>query len=435
MEPREVTAEDVAWSLNRAIDGATWGSGSLRTEKGGWIDSIYAFDDTVIFETSTFVPLSISWRDVANGSGTGIYCPETVEAGADDYYNLVGTGPFMFKEHVIGSHVSYIRNPHYWDMTTINGVEYEIPFVDEFVYVGVGDAATRVAALRTGKLDVYYTVPMEYVHTISEKNPEIIQEKWSMSSQDYISLRCDRPPFNNKEVRRAMMIGMDLEAIAKSWLGIWDEWGWPLQTSSPAYTPRDELPASSRELYEYDPAKARQILTDQGYPEGLTGVEIGLLSDPHAIDAAEMTLAYWKDIDVQATMKVMEAAAYYAAGDAGELDCMTEGMKTMDLLQAIKQMYILPNRAFYENPALTALYEEAKLIRDEDEQVPLLREIALMALDEVAYIPLFPADTRVCMWWPWLRNFYGEFAIGSWNPGYAISTAWIDQDLKEEMGY
>lgn len=435
MEPRELTAEDVAWSLNRAIDGNTRGSGALRTEKGGWIDSIYALDDTVIFETSKFVPFSIDWRNLANGSGVGIYAPETVEAGVDDWNNLVGTGPFMFKERVVGSHVSYERNPNYWDTTTINGVVYDdIPFIDEFVYVGVPDFSTRIAALRTGKLDVFYTVPMDYVDTISQTNPEIIQEAWSMSRLDAISLRCDRPPFDNHEVRRAMMIALDLKAIARAVVGFSDIWGWPAGTTTAAYTPRDELPVRTRELYDYDPVKAKQILADEGYPDGFGGVEITIPPYSAQTEVATMIVAYWADIGVEATMKVMQEAAL-AALAPGVRDCTTVGIKTSLVLASLKNLYIMPNNAFYDNPEFTELYLKAESSRDEAEQNLLLKEPTIMALDSVAYIPIWNSDTRVSMWWPWLKNFYGEFAIGSWQPSYAMSTAWIDQDLKAEMGY
>jgi len=129
MESRELTPGDVAWSLNRCFDNT--GAGARWTKNGGWIDSIYAEGNDVIVETDGF---NVNWLyEIGHASNTAIYAPEVVDADASDWNNLVGTGPFMFKEYVMGSHMGYVRNPNYWDTTTVNGKEYEVPFVDELI--------------------------------------------------------------------------------------------------------------------------------------------------------------------------------------------------------------------------------------------------------------------------------------------------------------
>ena len=80
--------------------------------------------------------------------------PETRAAGAEKYENHIGTGAFMFDEYVSGSHMSYKRNPDYWDTTIIDGQEYELPFIDKVVCPIIPDPSTRVAALRTGTFDL-----------------------------------------------------------------------------------------------------------------------------------------------------------------------------------------------------------------------------------------------------------------------------------------
>jgi hypothetical protein len=39
------------------------------------------------------------------------------------------------------------------------------------------------------------------------------------------------------------------------------------------------------------------------------------------------------------------------------------------------------------------------------------------------------------MWWPWVKNFYGGMEASAWNPDGFLAYAWIDQDLKDEMGF
>ena len=89
MARRELTADDVAFSLNRSLDSVGQGNGFYRTENGGFIDSIYAEGNTVVIETSSY---NADWLWVLGlGWANAIFAPEVVDAGAADWDNLVGT--------------------------------------------------------------------------------------------------------------------------------------------------------------------------------------------------------------------------------------------------------------------------------------------------------------------------------------------------------
>ena len=66
---------------------------------------------------------------------------------------IVGTGPFMIKDHVPGSVTSWVKNTSYWGTDPILGKDYPLPYVDVIRDINIPDASTRQAALRTGKLD------------------------------------------------------------------------------------------------------------------------------------------------------------------------------------------------------------------------------------------------------------------------------------------
>ena len=436
MESRELTAEDVAWSLNRFFDSPAAGSGTRRTENGGWVDSIYAEGNDVIVETDGF---NANWLfDIGKGYANLITAPEVAEAGADDWENLVGTGPFMIKEAVVGSHLTYERNPHYWDTTTINGVEYEVPFVDELVWPIIVDTSTQIAAVRTGKIDVHYSVHPEYKKTLSETCPELLFSTWPHCTMKCTSLRTDRPPFNNKEVRRAMMIAIDRETIMKAMFGEGDIYGWPIAPAlTGSYTPRDELPPETQELFEYNPDKARQMLADAGYPNGITGVEIAVPIKEDHVETQTMVAAYWTDIGVETTVKPMEMAAFTAYSRSGEHDCLHLSPTNANPLTNFSTT-MLPgvpgNYAYYDNPYFTELFNNAQQTVDPAERDVILKELAVIELDDVPYIPI-AVEAFVTMWWPWVKNFYGGMEASAWNPSGFLAYAWIDQDLKEDMGF
>ena len=61
-----------------------------------------------------------------------------------------------------------MRNSNYWGSTTINGKQYKLPFVDSLVYPIMPDEATAIAALRTGKVDWWPTVPSSYDTSLNQ---------------------------------------------------------------------------------------------------------------------------------------------------------------------------------------------------------------------------------------------------------------------------
>jgi len=147
MEPREVTADDVVQALQRAIT-SPYGTASYY-----YVEDIYAEDKyTVVFEWT----YNFGWVLWFDGMLAGIFPPEALaaEGGLADWRNQVGCGPFILDNYVEGTAATYLKDPNYTrEKTTINGKEYQIPFIDKLVIPTVLDEASWVAALRTAKID------------------------------------------------------------------------------------------------------------------------------------------------------------------------------------------------------------------------------------------------------------------------------------------
>ncbi|GAI84516.1 unnamed protein product, partial [marine sediment metagenome] len=214
MDVREVTAEDIVFSITRFIDDspAEGAPGWLWTENGGFIDSVYAEGDTVVVETSRF---EVEWKKwFAAGWCCEFLPPEVFAPGLDqaDWMNLVGTGAFMVKEHVLGSYMAYERNPTYWDTAIINGKEYEIPFIDELIYAIIPDESTRIAALRTGKVDFDYGFSAVYEETLAQTTPELVKFV-TQRNPGIMALNQLNPILADFDVRRALIMAVDRETI------------------------------------------------------------------------------------------------------------------------------------------------------------------------------------------------------------------------------
>ena len=444
MESREYTAYDTEFSLNRFLESPA-GQGMLASAKD-WIERIYASDEsTLVIETNYF---NARWKwTIATGWGNGQYAPEVVEAGVDDWNNLVGTGPWMLKQYVLGSAFIYERNPMFWDKTVIDGTEYEIPFADELHFPIITDQSTRMAALRTGKLDYMAWVSPEYEETLAKSSPELISMPLTGYHMDFVALRMNdvikqgdsetfqpTPILGNKEIRRALMIGLDRETIMKATVIEGDIYGWPINGDfKSVYTPLSELPAATRELYEYDTEKARQMIADAGYPDGF---KLKMILTAGQNDVASLIVDMWSEIGVETEMRILEDVAWENARQAREgYDVLIRGEPTSDPLVIYPAIFLNgKGQAVYNDEYLNAQYDKAARETDIAARNIIFKELGVIAIDAVPYIPLATPFSKI-YYWPWVKNYYGLIEESAWGTSHMNARIWIDQDLKKQLGY
>jgi len=451
MPVRPLTAEDLVWSIHHFIDeGSAEGApGWLWTENGGFIDSVYADGDTLVVETSRF---DVRWKHwFAAGWCCEYMPPEIFAPGIDvaDWMNLIGTGAFMVKEHVLGSYMAYARNPTYWDTAIIDGKEYEIPFIDELIYAIIDDESTRIAALRTASVDIDFGISAVYEETLAQTSPELVKFV-ALAKPEYMALNQLNPILQEFDVRRALIMAVDRETVnSAAWGPGGDHNTFPVGEGFPdAYTPFDELPAVTQEWMTYDPVKARGILALAGYPEGEEAFELVCLlssGEPEEEDIAAMVKAYWAEIDVTLTLRTVEGPAYTAMtfGTAledrvGEYDCVIQGDAThLSPLAGLTNAFHpkeVSNLANFVDEYFTTQMDYALTIIDDAERNAVLKDLSVYANDQAVYLS-FGSAPELRYWWPWVKNYYGEKDIGCFYFGPLIARMWIDQDLKTEMGF
>jgi len=252
MPVREVTAEDIAFDIN-SFWHASWG-----TRFKGVLKKVYAEDKyTVICE---FEKYNNQFMYYIGFEDRAVYSPPELEENNPNLWkSQVGTGPFMFKEYQIGAHMTLTRNPDYWNKTTINGVEYQMPFVDELVFPIIPDASTQMAAIRTGKVDLQMEPQIGQWDNYDSISSDLNSATCSIGSGMALGLNCKQPPFDNKTVRQAVTIGTDMHAFAKYMR--YDDQRIRFHPSSfknpTVFVPDDQLPKEIQALYKYDPATAK----------------------------------------------------------------------------------------------------------------------------------------------------------------------------------
>src|SRR5262249_51524557 len=280
MKSRELTAEDVVFSYDRL-------SNSPKKIAGYFdhVAKVEAIDKyTVVF---TFKHFHAEW-DYRFGWGyySAIMPKEVAEAGAANWKNINGTGPFMLSDFVQGSMNVYSKNPIYWDKDKIGGEEYKLPFVDKVVYRTIKDEATFLTALRTAKLDMLESIRWSAADDLKKTTPQLKWSKWLNMSGTFLSMRVDTKPFDDIRVRRALNMAVDKQEIVKAYYGGNAElFAYPQHPDYFGYfEPLEAMPDTVKELYAYNPAKAKKLLAEAGYPNGFSFKVQGCSCAPDHMD-------------------------------------------------------------------------------------------------------------------------------------------------------
>jgi len=312
--------------------------------------------------------------------------------------------------------------------------------VDKLIYPLIPDVATQVAALRTGTIDLYHEVPIAQWAHLDKTTPEMLRNIYDRGAGAGIVFKCTEPPFDKKEVRQAMLVGTNMPAVADLLgIGPLPKYFWPISPSLPEtiFTPFDKLPASSQLLFDYNPELAKQMLADAGYPDGL---KIKLYVDTQAfnLDVAALLKDIWTSMGVEAEIKASDPTTHWDyMYDKTFTDCIFTtifggALNPADMSTILTGGHL--NFGNWTNERYVELVSKAVVEIQEDVRNPLWKEAGLIRLDDAPAIPLYSMPEAV-YWWPWIKNYYGEALTADTDYLHALTHAWLDQDLKAEMGY
>jgi peptide/nickel transport system substrate-binding protein len=434
MKEREFVAADVVSSFNY-----TQNSPKKQSTYLGFVKSIEARDDhTVVFRLSQY---NNEWPyRIGYGYYSAIFPQEAVNVDQRDWRNLTGTGPFSLARYVPGNMQKYKRNLDYWDTVQLAGKDYQLPFADELTYRIIRDESTALSSLRTGKLDILEAIRWINVSHLKETSPELKWNRWLASQGTFIALRVDKPPLNDLRVRRALNIAINKPEIVKLFYGGQAEiMAFPQHPNFGSfYQGIKDQPASVQELFKYDPAKARKLLADAGLSGGFDlKIQVCSCSGDH-MELLPLIASYWDDIGVRVAIEPMEYASFLSAMTSrqhGPAYMMDTGHSTpISSLRKNFQTGQVWNPSQYSNTIFDKKIESAYKMQDPSKQIEAVRILTSDILDEAPYVWL-PTPYNYTAWWPWVKNYGGELSAGAVRPGPIYSRIWIDQKLKQKMGF
>lgn len=434
MKARELTAEDVVFSYNRLDK-----SPKKIPTYFDHVQKVEATDKhTVVF---TFNNYNAEW-DYRFGWGyySGIIPKEVADAGAADWKNINGTGPFALTEYVQGNSSTFTRNPIYWDKETIAGQSYKMPFVDKIVYRTIKDEATFITALRTAKLDVLEAIRWNNVDELKKNAPQLKWSRWLSTLGSFLAMRVDTKPFDDIRVRRALNLAVNKQEIVKSFYnGNAELFAYPQHMDYVGYyEPLEAMPDSVKELFTYNPEKAKKLLAEAGFPKGFSFKVQVCSCNPDHMDLLPLVAAYLEKVGVKLEIQPMEYGAYLSAMTTKTnapgyfmANGHTNPTTTIRKSFVTKQTW---NPSQYTDPEFDKRMAAVYLERDEKKRQVMLKEMTREILDKAPYVWL-PTPYVYSAWWPWVKNYNGELRAGAERPGPIHARMWIDSEMKKKMGF
>ena len=443
MNGRELTAEDVVYNFNR------WRTSDQNTRLDELpYESITATDRYTVEIKLQDPPLDVLLVLIDDNIAF-MNAPEVIEQHGDvaDWRNLVGTGPFMLTDWVEGSAITWAKNPDYWGHDE-KYPDNRLPYVDEVVRLIMPDQATRVSAMRTGKIDYlahnghgqFYTV--DAVESLERTNPELRVNAYYFRAGESAGFNVTMPPFDDIRVRHAIQMAIDLDTINTTYYKGWmrPEPMGSIQPFTGYSIPFAEWPEEVKQYYQYDPAGAEKLLDDAGYPRGADGIRFktaDTVLNPASIGHHEIVQGYLAEIGVEVAIRQSDWPTFQASFQRSDY----EGMGNWSQGTPYRPLIILtgPSTGHASNvpglsdPVYDALIEQLQVAATEEEYQRLGREADFWLVENHIFLwgglnPWFNVTQ------PWVQGYDGDFYMGVWNKNAVYARLWIDQALKKEMG-
>lgn len=396
------TAKNVLSSFRRVLDpktkgGRGWplypvaGAKDYAGGKGGSVTGLTSPNDSTVVIKLT-EPFAIFPKLLA--MPVAAIVPDPVPANFGEH--PIGTGPWKFVEWRHDDYLKFAANPDYFEGR---------PRADSLMARIIPEPSTAVAEFESGNVDVLYVPEGE------TKNWEQTDEKKAMLMTApalrvfYIAINTTRGPLANLKVRQALNHAIDARGILE---GVVSGRGNLAAGVVPPALPGGD---SARKGYVRDVAKAKQLLAEAGFPNGMD-VELWTSQTPPFPRIGQTVQAYLKEANVRVTLVQRDASSMREAARAGKTDLALKDWFA-DYPDAENFLYPLlhstnkgvgGNVSFYSNPEFDELVNAARREQDEAKRAAIYRQADELEYQDAPMIYLFFYKELYAVQ-PWITNF------------------------------
>jgi peptide/nickel transport system substrate-binding protein len=364
------TAEDVKFSFHRA--------------KGAKVLQAKVREVVVVDPHRVRFHLAEPWPDFMTFYGTLATSAAWVapkkyieQVGVDGFKKApVGLGPYRFVSHTPGVELVMEAYEGYWR---------KMPSVKRLVYKSVPEATTRVAMVKRGEVDLAYLIDAPTAEEV-KRDPAL---KLAFSGGigtfylDFLEQWDPKSPWHDRRVRLAASLALDRKALNEA-----DTLGASRLNGN--LVPRTFDFAVPIEPDPHDPARARTLLAEAGYPNGFDAGD--LHPWPPYTPLGEAVANYLSAVGIKTRVRSMERAAFYGALASKKLKGVCLCINAVYGNAASRLAQVVPKDGAYAygaDPDIDDLYRQQGRETDRKKREALLRQLQLTLAERVRYAPLY----------------------------------------------
>jgi len=400
---RRMVAADVVYSFHRIIDPRTASSGAWIFNTRVDTSSPFTTVDDSTFQMKLIAPfnpilgiLSMEYCSVVPKEVVQFY-------GKDFRSHPCGTGPFQFKSWEEGESLILLKNEHYFEKDSTGR---PLPYLDAVQVSFYEEKATEFLLFRQGLLDFMNEIDPTFKDEVLSKKGQLKpqwQDKILLSTHpylntEYLGILIDttnplvrNSPLRFRAVRQAINYGFDRR---KMMLYLRNSLGTPAESGFvPAGMP--SFDSSVVKGYHHDPARARQLLAEAGFPEGKGLPSIHLLTISDYADFASWIARELEDIGIKIQVEVVQKSLLLEQ-TARSQALFFRGSWIADYPDAENYLSVFysknpapPNYTRFHDAEFDQLYEQALLENNDSARYVLYRKMDQLVMDASPVVPLW----------------------------------------------
>jgi len=391
---RELVADDVKFTLERQLwpEVYSWGKTYMENIVGyegviegatQELDGITILDDYTV-EITLKKPQAVFPALLSMSMNGIIPHQESLDAGDEWGFSVViGTGPFRFVEWTPGERAVYERNPDYF--------KEGLPYLERIELSLNMDSAVQMLRWESDEAEWVSDIPAaELPRLLTEEDLQPLLRTAASVGTNRLAFHMETPPFDDIRVRQAVAMAIDKEAIERQQSGTVK----PLEGyfAPPMLQFNEEFTSD----YPYDPERARELLAEAGYADGITGITMYVALDA---DIGQVMQADLQAIGIETELAVGQWKEWRDRIRAGDVQLFKYGWAAsfpdaFDYTAAWTTCAAAEtgfNDGMYCNERIDQLVEEVEALPLEDpERIAAYQEIEDIVINQdVAWVGLY----------------------------------------------
>jgi len=329
----------------------------------------------------------LGWGDAV------IVAPETA---ADNKTHPVGTGPFEYKDWVRGDRVELVAYPDYWNKDDIKLTDVTFRFIN--------DPQAQVAALRAGDVDAFPNLGAPELFESFKEDGRFTAVAGNTEGEIVAGLNNTRKPFDDLRVRQALMQAIDRQALVEA---AYSGFGQPIGSH---FSPNHPAYVDTTDILPYDPEKAKALLAEAGYGDGLK-MTIKTPQMAYASRSAEVLSAMLAEVGVDLAIVPTEFPAKWIDEVFKQTDydmTIVAHTEPLDIGIYARDKYYFN----YDNPDFKALMAKIEGTTDQEKRFALYADAQRMLARDVPALFLFQLP-KLGVWNAKLKGLWENTPIPS----------------------